>query len=1130
MKTIDQFLSHLYSLDVKLWLENDQTTESVRLRCNAPEEVLTPALSSELQQRKSEIITFLNQTALAQTAPPPIVPVSRVGDLPLSFAQQRLWFLEQLQPGSTLYHIPIALRLTGLNVTYFEQALHALIQRHESLRTNFEIANGQPVQVIKSPVSLSVPIVDLQNLNDVEQTIRKLVLQAAQMPFDLARDILLRAVLLRISPDQHILLLTLHHMITDGWSMEVFVREFATLYAAFATGTVTSLPELPIQYADFAVWQRQWLQGKPLAAQLGYWKQQLGGDLPVLQLPTDFPRSRMQSFHGGVISFSLSEALSNQLKALAQRESCTLFMTLLAAYKLLLYRYTGQTDMIVGSPVANRNRAELEGLIGFFVNTLVLRTDLSGNPTFRELLQRVRQTTWEAYDHQDLPFEKLVEELHPERDLSYNPLFQAKFRLENAPTETIQVSGLTLDLLPQVASTAKLDLSVDLYETTDGIVGGFEYNRDLFSPETINRMVQHFCTLLESIVQAPDQPISNLEIMTSAEKQQILREWNQTKASYAEHQFFHQLFEIQAKYTPDAVALIFEDEQITYKELNRRSNQLAHYLQQLGVGAEILVGLCVDRSVDMIIGMLAILKAGGAYLPLDPTYPPDRLAFMVTDAQISILITRSDIQVSLPVSTLIQLDIEWNTIAQSNDQNPISPLQPFNLAYLIYTSGSTGVPKAVWITHAGLVNLTEDKIRVCDVRAGDCVLQFFSFSFDASIPEIIMALASGAKLCLAPLASLLPGARLLHLLRQQAMTHITITPSALSALPAAELPALRMVLVGGEAPSPDLINRWSTGRRFINAYGPTETTVNASMVLCGNGQPLLPTLRPSANKQLYILDNHLQPVLIGVIGELHIGGVGLARGYRNRPALTAEKFIPNPFADSSHPSFDRLYKTGDLACYLPDGRVRVLGRIDHQVKIRGFRIEPGEIESLLNQHPAVQTSLVTVQATDADKRLAAYVVLHPGATATPTDLRRFLKAKLPEYMIPAAIVPLDTLPLTPNGKVDLRALPAPTSARTHSPLQPRTELEAALLNIFASVLDGESLSIHDDFFDLGGHSLLATRLIAQLQATLQLEISVADLFQAPTVAELAERITSQQTRQLLQTPIPKDDEREEIEL
>ncbi|XQQ06569.1 MAG: amino acid adenylation domain-containing protein [Leptolyngbya sp. IPPAS B-1204] len=1168
MATIDQFLNHLYSLDVQLWLETDQATNAVRLRCNAPEEILTPALSDELQQRKSEIIAFLHQTALAQTAPPPLIPQSRPADLPLSFAQQRLWFLEQLQPDSAVYHIPIAVRLTGtLNITQFEQALRVLLQRHESLRTNFQLINGQPAQAIRSAISLSLPIVDLMNLavinqNVTEKIIKTLTLQAAQTPFDLVSDPLLRLILLRLSADQHILLLTLHHLITDGWSMEIFMRELAALYAGG-----TPLPELPIQYADFALWQRQWLQGKPLAVQLDYWKQQLGGDLPILQLPLDFPRSRMQTSRGGVVHFSLTADLSTRLKALAHQAGCTLFMTLLAAYKLLLYRYTGQTDLIVGSPIANRNRAEVEGLIGFFVNTLVLRTDLSGNPSFRELLQRVRQVTWAAYDHQDLPFEKLVEELHPERDLSYNPLFQTKFRLENAPTERLQVPGLTLDLLPQIAPVAKLDLSVDLYETSNGIVGSFEYNRGLFAPRTIERMVNHFCTLLDRIVDSPDQPISNLELFTATEKQRILVDWNQTQINYAQETFFHQLFESQAERTSDAIALIFNDQQITYRELNHRSNQLAHYLQNLGVGPEVVVGLCIDRTPEMIIGLLAILKAGGAYLPLDPTYPPERLAFMVTDAQIAIMLTQTAILHSIlqPVAwlnsipTVIPLDQDWPMIARSPAHNPVCSLHPLNLAYLIYTSGSTGVPKGVWISHAGLVNLTEDKIRVCDVRAGDTVLQFFSFSFDASIPEIIMALGSGAKLCLAPAAQLLPGTDLLHLLHQQSITHITLTPSALSALPTADLPALRIVLVGGEAPAAELIQRWSIGRRFINAYGPTETTVNASMVPCGNREsvgefdnelnseffsepdnestsdPLLPTLRPSANKQLYILDRHLHPVPIGVIGELHIGGLGLARGYRHRPDLTAEKFIPNPFAHLCQAEDNRLYKTGDLACYLPDGRIKLLGRIDNQVKIRGFRIEPGEIAALLDQHPAVQTSLVTVRTIDADPRLVAYVVLDPAALPapdshpTPTELRRFLKTKLPDYLVPAAIVPLPALPLTPNGKVDLQALPAPNPNRTAPLLQPRTDLEATLLQLFAQVLEVESLSIDDDFFDLGGHSLLATRLIAQLQTTLQLDISVADLFQAPTVADLAHHLTTQQTRQRLQAT-PNADEREEIEL
>ncbi len=1147
--SIDQFLSHLYSLDVRLWLETDQGT--VRLRCNAPEELLTADFSRELQQRKTEIITFLEQAASAQ-APSSIVPLPRTGDLPLSFAQQRLWFLEQLQPESAVYHVPIAVRLSGrLSIPQFKQALQDLIQRHESLRTNFQIVNNQPIQIIRSYLSLSIPTIDLQHLSEValtlaDQTTTALTLQAAQTPFNLAEDALLRVFLLKLSAERHILLLTLHHLITDGWSMEIFVRELAALYASASTGTAAMLPELPIQYADFALWQRQWLQGQSLAVQLGYWKRQLSGELPVLQLPLDFPRSRIQTFRGGLVNFKLTAALRSQLQALSKQEDCTLFVTLLAAFKLFLYRYTGQTDVIVGSPIANRNRAELEGLIGFFVNTLVLRSDLSGNPSFRALLQRVRQVTWAAYDHQDLPFEKLVEELQPERDLSYNPLFQTKFRLENAPTQAIQVTGLKMELLPQAAAVAKLDLSVDLYQTQDEIIGSFEYNRDLFTAETVERMAQHFCTLLESIVESPNQQISNLELLNSAERHRILTEWNQTDAS-CPSSFFHQLFEAQAEKTPDAVALIFKQQQVTYRELNHRSNQLAHYLQSLGVKPEILVGLCVDRSIEMIVGMLAILKAGGAYLPLDPTYPPDRLAFMVADAQISILLTRSEMQIDLSVAIQIPIDTEWPIIAQLSCHKPSSPLARLNLAYLIYTSGSTGIPKGVSVSHDGLVNLTLDKIRVCDVQAGDRVLQFFSFSFDASIPEIVMALGSGAKLCLADSAALLPGADLLHLLHQQSITHITLTPSALSAMPAdwpadglADLSALRMVLVGGEAPAADLINRWSAHRRFINAYGPTETTVNASMVPCGNGEPLLPTLRPSANKQLYILDSHLQPVAVGVVGELHIGGLGLARGYHNRPDLTAAKFIPNPFtgadfANAAASTADsRLYKTGDLACYLPDGRIKLIGRIDSQVKIRGFRIELGEVAALLDQHPAVQTSLVTLHPDHPD-RLLAYAVLQPDSSAAapaldPSDLRRFLKAKLPEYMVPAAIMPLGALPLTLNGKVDYQALPAPSASRTALLLPPRTDLETKLLQLFASILEVETLSIDDDFFDLGGHSLLATRLIAQIQTTLQLDISVADLFQAPTVADLADRLTRQQTRQVLQAPAFDPDDREEMEL
>jgi amino acid adenylation domain-containing protein len=1144
VKTIEEFLSHLYSLDVQLWLEDD------RVRCNAPEDVLTDVLYAELRARKAEITKFLQQAEVATKGyATQIRPVERDNNLLLSFAQQRLWFLEQLQPGSATYNIPTAVRLTGsLDVAILIRALNEIVRRHEVLRTQFLTVDGNPVINIKTSVAVNVPIIDLQALNLLEQEleIRALFIQESNQPFDLANDVLLRVKLLRLNRDEYVILFTMHHIVSDGWSMEVLVRELTTLYTAFITNQTSSLPELPIQYVDFAMWQRQWLQGEVLETQLDYWRQKLNGILPVLQLPTDYPRTRVQTFQGAIESFALSLDLSHAITSLANRVGVTPFVVLLTAYKILLHRYTGQTDILVGTPSANRQRREVEGLIGFFVNTLVLRTDISQNPTFNELLQQVRSTTWQAYDHQDIPFEKLVEVLQPERDLSFNPLFQVKFRLENAPTEQLNLPGLTLSPVKRSEASAKLDLSLDMYETSTGIVGAFEYNKGLFAPETIARMVGHLQTLLTAIVSNPEQRISELPLLTPTEKQQILFDWNQTQIDYPSQLTFHQLFEAQVEKTPDAVALIFENQQLTYRELNQKSNQLAHYLQQRGVKPEVIVGLCVERSLIMIIGLLGILKAGGAYLPLDPNYPPERLAYMLSDSQVPILLITSpptpllqgDGSEFTPPSLLgkevgglgssyevIYLDA-WDAIAQHSIENPVCQATSDNLAYLIYTSGSTGAPKGVLIPHRGLTNLTYHKIDVCDVHPGDCVLQFFSFSFDASVPEIIMALASGAKLCLAKSESLLPGAELLQILRDNSVTHITITPSALSLLPTEELPNLRMVLVGGEAPSKELISKWSSGRRFINAYGPTEVTVNASMVLCGNGHPLLPTIRPSANKQLYILDNYMQPVPVGVIGELYIAGTGIARGYLNRPELTAEKFVPNPDATCRVSTSSIAYKTGDLACYLPDGRIKLLGRIDNQVKIRGFRIEPQEVEAVLCQHPSSRAGVVIVREDQpGEKRLVAYIV--PNSSVSVSELRKFMREKLPEYLVPTAFVLLEDLPLTPNGKIDVRSLPAPEQIITVEYVSPRTDVETQLANIYAQILNLEKVSIHDDFFDLGGHSLLATQLIAQSLQVFQIELTVIDLFEAPTVALLAERIMR---RRLTDNSEFADEEREEIEI
>ncbi|MEL6383134.1 MAG: amino acid adenylation domain-containing protein [Cyanobacteria bacterium J06626_18] len=1062
------------------------------------------------------------------------------------------------------------------------------------------------MQAIAAPEPLTIEQYDLRTCSSEEREteVRQQAIQAAQTRFDLTQAPLLRVTLLWLDDAHAVVLFTMHHIISDGWSMEVLLQELALFYKAALTGATPPLSPLPIQYADFAAWQCEWLQGEVLERQLSYWREQLAGTLPVLQLPTDFSRARVQTFQGAVESFALSATVSEQLRALGQTQSATLFMTLLAAFKVLLFRYTGQPDLLVGTPIANRNRAEVEGLIGFFVNTLVLRSQLTPDATFLELLEQIKTTTYAAYEHQDLPFEKLVEVLQPERDLSYNPLFQVKFRLENAPQQAVSLPGLTLKPLSQSYSTAKLDLSVDLYETPDGIVGGFEYNRDLFEADTIRRMVAHFQILLKGIAADPHQRLAELPLLTPAERHQQLHEWNDTQTPYASDRCFHHLFEAQVEQTPDAIALIFDPvdgselQQLTYTELNQRSNQLAHHLQSLGVGPEMIVGICLARSLDMIVAMLAVLKAGGAYLPLDPTYPPERLTFMLENSQASVLITArslwaiaeetplpnphsplpkgaataavpqdanasaDNMQPTVPGATRqLFIDTDWPADQPTHSPTPPLPHSPNSLAYLIYTSGSTGTPKGVLIPQGGLVNLTEDKIRVCDVRSGDCVLQFFSFSFDASIPEIIMALATGARLLLASAEALLPGPGLADLMRRHRVTHITITPSALISVPYGDFPALRMVLVGGEAPSPELITPWSQGRRFINAYGPTETTVNASMVPCGNGHPLQPTLCPSANKQLYVLDEQLQLLPVGAIGELHIGGTGLARGYLNRPELTAERFVPNPFLQgtgnreqgaeewqgsrvagwqdnndpSTHPPIhpSTLYKTGDLACHLPDGRIKLLGRIDDQAKIRGFRVEPAEIESHLNQHPEVKASVVIVREdVPGDKRLVAYVVLNSEFRIPNSEFKKHLAEKLPHYLVPSAFVQLEALPLTPNGKVDVRSLPAPSIESPEANyVAPRSATEATLAEIFAQVLDAERVGVHDDFFELGGHSLLATQLVAQLLQVFEVEVTVIDLFEATTVSGLAQRIEQKQMMAQLQVrPSAEDADREEFAL
>jgi len=1054
--------------------------------------------------------------------------------LPLSFAQQRLWFLDQLEGGSATYNVPAAMRLSGsLQVVALEQAIGEIVQRHEVLRTSFPMVNQSPVQAIAPCLSVTLPIVDLQ-LPELEQSalVQRLAHEEATRPFDLSHGPLLRVTLLRLEEKTHVLLVTMHHIVSDGWSIGIFIRELSALYQAFSTIAPSPLPELPIQYADFAHWQRQWLSGEVLETQLNYWKQQLAGAPPILELPTDRSRPLVQTSRGSAEPFKLNPHLTRRLLTLSQQSGTTLFMTLLAAFVTLLSRYSSQEDIVVGSPIANRHRREIEPLIGFFVNTLVLRTDVKGNPSFSELLTRVRQVALDAYAHQDLPFEQLVETLQPERSLSHNPLFQVMFVLQNASMGKLELPGLTLTPLEMSSVTAKFDLTLAMSETEQGLQGVWEYNTDLFEAATIRRMVGHFQTLLQGIVSNPQQHIQELPLLTDADRHQLLVKWNDTQVEYPQNKCIHQLFEEQVERTPEAVAVVFEDQQLTYRELNYRANQLAHYLQALGVKPEVLVGISVERSLEMVIGLLGILKAGGVYVPLDPAYPKESLAFMLSDAQVPVLVTQNQLVESLPEQDghIVCLDTDWEAnaygtatpIAQHSQDNPTSCVIADNLAYVMYTSGSTGNPKGVSIIHRGVVRLVKGSNYV-NLSAEEVLLQLAPISFDAATFEIWGSLLNGGRLVVMPAHT--PSLQELgQALRQYHITTVWLSAGLFHLMVDEQLDDLKQVrqlLAGGDilsVPHVHKVVEQLPHLRLVNGYGPTEnTTFTCCYSICPKdrseaiAQPreveiCVPIGRPITNTQVYLLDQYLQPVPIGVVGELHIAGVGLARSYFRRPELTASRFIPNPFSAQEG---SRLYKTGDLARYLPDGNIEFLGRSDNQVKIRGFRIELAEIEAVLSQHPNVLQSVVIArEEIPADKRLVAYLVPQEAAP-TASELRQFLKQKLPEYMVPSAIVMLDALPLTPNGKVDRRALPAPEMVRPElSPtfVAPKTPIQEILALFWAKVLGIEQVGIHDNFFELGGHSLLATQLISQVREAFWVELPLRCLFESPTVAEFSEAI------------------------
>ena len=1062
----------------------------------------------------AERIQTLRARATGEPPPPPLQSLPHDGPRPLSFAQQRLWFLYRMEPRSPVYNMPAVLRLSGaLDVEVARRCLDALRERHESLRTTF-LMNGQtPAQLVRPAEPQPLEVIDLTALppEHREAQARHLVDEEARRPFDLEHGPGFRCALLRLGEHEHLLLLTLHHIIADGWSLSVLVREVATIYSSFSTQRPSPLPALPVQYADYARWQREWLSGPALERQLDYWKERLAGAPPFLELPADHPRPPVQGFRGSTHQGSLlTPDEAEALRMLCRREGVTPFMAVMSAFQALLHRYTGATDVVVGTDIANRNHLGTEGLIGFFINQLVMRGDLSGDPTFRALLRQTRRSALDAYAHQDLPFEELVKAVNPERSVSHSPLFQVKLILQNVPDTDLELPGLVLKEEVSTTSTARFDMTWVVTETARGLECLCEYSSDLYEQDTISRMREHLREVLVGAVARPEERVSRLPLLSEPERQRLLVEWNDTATPLPDVCLAHRLFEAQVARTPDAIAVSFEGQELRYRELDARANQLAWHLRALGVGPEVRVGLCLERSPELVVGMLGILKAGGAWLPLDPTAPMARLGMMMRDAGAPVIVTQEHLADELPIQSelMVCLDSDAAVIARQPVEPPPVTLSSEHLAYVIYTSGSTGRPKGTLLAHQGLCNTALSAIRAHRIQPDSRVLQFAAIGFDASVCEAFSTLLAGARLCLAPRDSLMPGAPLQGLLVSQAITVATLTPSVLAQLDPAGLPTLASVISAGEACTPELARRWVEGRHFVNAYGPTEVTV------CASAREQVVAERPDIgrawpNVRLYVLDASGRPVPTGVPGELYVGGMGVARGYLGRPELTAERFLPDAFSGTPGA---RLYRTGDRVRWLADGHLEFLGRNDFQVKLRGFRIELGEVEAALTDLPDVREAAVALLE-DASGRgqLVAWLVTgeEPEEEALdPAPLRRALESRLPDYMVPSAFIALKALPLTSSGKVDRRALVS-EAPRQRKPkdtyVAPRTPVERTLASIWAAVLSHERVGTHDNFFELGGDSIVSIQVIARAQDA-GLRITPRQFFQHQTIAALAPHV------------------------
>lgn len=1113
-----EFIKDLRELGVELRCDGD------RVVCDAPKGVLTETLRSEIRGRKDAIVKFLNETIEVESTEIPLVPVLRHSRMPLTRTQERLLFIDQLDPNKSFYNLPGAFRLAGkLDIGALERSLNEIVRRHEILRATYHWEQGVPVQQINPSFVVNLPIISFVDRppGEREAAMISFLETEGDRPFNLQEGPLVRAALIELADTEHVLFFMTHHVIWDGWSFDILLSELAALYTAYVKGSTSPLPELPIQYVDFAVWHRQWMAGKRLQRELAYWHEQLKGELPVLQMPTDFPRPPRMTYNGAREWFSLSQETLTALSALSRKEGATLFMLLLAAFKTLLHRYTGQEDILVGTPIQGRTRPEIENLIGFFVNTLVLRTHVESTLNFRELLARVRSVCLGAYSHSHAPFEVLVNEHETTRDPSRTPLTQTFFTYQDTGTRSPMMGDISVKSVIRGIHQVETDLSLWVRNYGDRLDGAIDYRTDLFDASTIKRMLTHFETLLISILENPNQKISHLNIIPQAERNILLNEWSHTSHEYGATPSIQQLFETRVSQSPEATAVIFGDQQLSYRELNRRANQLAHFLHSLEMGPECLVGMCTDRSGDMLVGMLGILKAGAAYLPLDPSYPNDRLSYMLEDGRVAVLLTQRKWIEHLPEhrGQVVFLDSDWEKIAPENQPNPPEYATPENLAYVIYTSGSTGKPKGVMVSRRSLVNFTRAAIHEYGINASDRVLQFASYGFDVTVEEIFPYLVAGGTVVmrteemLATIPSLLQGSRdyaLTVLDLPTAYWHqLTYELATNSDLALPE--TLRLVIFGGEEASPKRVAMWQSVvgayPQLINTYGPTETTVVATAYRIPESitisqdvddtvlqdylttdlesdirLPVVPIGRPLNTYRLYVLDPNLQPAPIGVPGELYIGGVCVARGYLYRPDLTEQRFILDPFCNSSQ---SRLYKTGDLVRFLPDGNLLFLGRIDNQVKLRGFRIELGEIEDTLSHHPSVKAVCVKVIEPLAwDKRLVAYVVSQDEQPGIDRELVQYLKTKLPNYMIPQHIVELDHFPLTPNGKIDTKALPTPSDSVVTDDEEyhaPETEMEEKIAVIWKEVLGINQIGIHDNFFNLGGHSLLSMQAISKIE-------------------------------------------------